>query len=111
MKKIKFSENWNNKLGCIYFTTARLSTPSKLEYYNSEIGNQFEVVLKGETHSIVTLRTVVTMKINELNHHFTHLDAGMKFTEFIDLMTKMYNKKPEWKGLETKLIVLLFKKT
>jgi hypothetical protein len=47
MKSIKFQHNWNNKLGCDYFTTIRRFTPDKLEYYKTAVDDEFDVLLNG----------------------------------------------------------------
>lgn len=107
--KIKFSKNWNNKLALEYFTTARLHTYSKLEHYLNNLNKDFDVFCGKDMPLIAELVDIVTYKIRELPRFFCFTDGAMNKEEFYKLMEKFYSKRPEWNGLDTKVIILTFK--
>ena len=109
MNKIKFSKNWNNKLNCLFFTTIRLATKEKVTYYESNVGNTFEVKVENDVHSKAILKTTSVLKLCELKHQLVFLDAGMNYIDFCDMMKKMYGKRPEWEEYSTKVLILLFR--
>lgn len=108
---IKFMENWNNKLNCSYFTTIRLYTKEKFNYYTDNLGNKFNVLLQGKKYckAILIGRYEWTLK-EVFAYHFNYLDAGLDIGNFIKLMRGFYRKKKEWKEWDTKVILLIFKK-
>jgi len=77
MPNIKFTHNWNNKLDCFVFTTIRRSFPSKDAYYDAQIGNVFQVMVKGELHSYATLRTVYKGAFETIHEIIKALDTGV----------------------------------
>lgn len=78
MKQIKFSHNWNNKLNNDIFTTIRKSTSEKQKYYNSLIGEQFEVMLKDSARGIATLLTVHEFEYRHIHPILLLLDTGIE---------------------------------
>ncbi len=76
MNQIQFSHNWNNKLECELFTTIRGSTPDKVKWYKSVFGSDFEVVLKGEVHSIARFIDMRLMKLSEVDRTVLMSDIG-----------------------------------
>lgn len=106
---IRFSKNWNNKLALEYFTTARLHTESKLGYYLNNVNKDFDVLCGKEKVSMAELVDVIVYAIKDLPQFFCYIDGAMNKEEFYKLMEKFYSKKPEWNGMDTKVIILTFK--
>lgn len=104
MKRIRFSQNWNGKLNCDYFTTVR---PASYDYKKDEIreiqnptGKNFRVkILKKEEKTI-----------EELTEKECFIDAALSKKEFVELMESFYKNKKFWKGKKTKVVALLLEK-
>ena len=119
MNKIKFSHNWNMKLNNNIFTTIRKSTKEKEEYYDNQIGNEFEVVLVRDINDIRPDRTMGTailidveeVRFSEIPLGLLYLDTGL--TGFDDI-NKEYEVKKLFRkfGIEamTKVLILTFKR-
>lgn len=86
MQKLKFSKNWNNKLGCEYFTTIRL--------HNDHLkrNEQREVELKGLVIGTIEIYDRITLTLAEIPNTTTTIDAGLIRPDFIGMMKKMYSK-------------------
>ena len=110
MAKLDFMDNWNRKLFCLFFTTARLWTEYKEDYYLSKVEETFEIKLKKNLFSKAILKEIFVAKIGDLQHdYFTWTDAGMNYADFLKFMEKLYGKKLQWKGEDTKMIIMLFR--
>ncbi len=114
MSNIRFSKNWNNKLELVYFTTIRMHTKNKFNYYKKEKDSNsvFNILLRGEKKGEAYL---VDMEVNELMYipeWLCLIDAGLNKEEFSKLMEEMYKEKykEEWKGPNTLFIILCFKR-
>lgn len=110
MSRIKFIKNWNNKLNCDYFTSVRLKTEKNLGYYHGGLNEEWDVLLNDVNFGKASLVSISIKALTDFTYIETYLDAGLKYVDFFELMEKMYSNKPEWKGFETDMIILLFKK-
>jgi hypothetical protein len=86
MKQIKFSQNWNNKLDCNYFTTIRLLSKKY------QIGETYEIVENEVTKLNATALDVIAIKTDSLNDFICYLDTGYSKDETIAMFQKMYPK-------------------
>jgi hypothetical protein len=110
MLQIKFSHNWNNKLGCNIFTTIRKHEEAKEEYYKANIGKTFSIVMsnnqiKGEITAWgeAELKSVYVEKISDISVLLLMLDTGMTSeANILELFKRL--------GVKDKAIILLFEK-
>lgn len=100
MDYIKFSNNWNNKLNCTFFTSIRL--PHK----KYTPGNILLVLSKGEYIYQAKVLHSKEVFLNKLTQFDTMIDAGMERTDFMYMMKKMY---PTYDFEKYPLIMPLFK--
>ncbi len=113
MNKIVFDENYNNKLNNKYFTTVRLWSQEKEDYYEKLVGKEFSVFLKGEFFckaKLIGLFDSYFQRIMESCPFFSYLDAGLNQDDFFVLMERMYSNKKEWKDEFTNFLILLFER-
>lgn len=76
MNKIKFSHNWNNKLGCNIFTTIRKYSFPKLQYYRRSLESGFLVELNGKTEGSAVLRGISILNLQEIPLSILQHDVG-----------------------------------
>ena len=103
---IKFSKNWNNKLGNFCFTTIRLHDKTKYDYYHKNIGKVFDVFLNGQKYSQAKLVTLESIKFKDIPKILLAIDTGkFNYFENVDILKKfgMYS-------VDSEMIVLLFEK-
>ena len=85
---LKFSNNWNNKLNCVYFTTLRLSN-------RFNIGHTVKVEFKEHSfYAEVVGKRTLTMKM--LNEFICGIDTGYSVAETEDLLQRMYHEVSDW---------------
>ena len=114
-RKISFSKNWNKKLNCDFFTTIRLYTGSKWEYYESNLSTSdglvyWDVILMGKKQFEAILVDIQIIQLGDIPEWLTLIDAGIYKDEFKELMIRMYSKKPQWSSYKTQMMILCFKK-
>ena len=109
---INFSKNWNKKLDCDYFTTIRLYTKEKIDYYveHYENGTLWGVNLKENLFCHAKLVDLEVRLLKDIPAWMCFIDAGMNLSAFHKLMEAMYRRKPEWNGQYTRMIILCFQK-
>ncbi len=107
---VDFYKNWNGKLDWGIIPTIRFYTVDKYIYYLDKIGYPLPINLKGKKHCIGYLWQVKKLLLKNIPSYFTFADSGLTPPDFYELMAKMYSKKPEWKGDNTLMIILLFVK-
>ena len=112
MHNIKFSQNWNNKLDGVYFTTVRLYTKEKAEYYYELFSNKENVaiLLNEKVSCIAKIVDMNVVLLKDIPPSVMMIDVGDDEVYFYDLMKSMYEKNPEWDGKFTRMIVLTLKK-
>lgn len=97
MKEIIFSANWNNKLGCIYFTTLRLHDQEKYRvgetYFIRGVGFAFYAEL-------VNIRIVPLKKVTDF---MACVDTGYPLPDALEILKGMYPEADD----ETQLDFLL----
>jgi len=88
--RLDFSHNWNNKLGCKYFTTLRLSG-------RFAIGDRVEVWFKdaflGVAEVLDKKRLASPAQINEW---VAGLDTGYSADETRNILARMYRDVTDW---------------
>lgn len=82
---IKFSQDWNKKLNCYYFTTIRLYNPAKFT-----IGKKYFIYCKNELAYTAEVVTVKHCLLNELTEFECYQDTGYSRADTIALLKKMY---------------------
>jgi uncharacterized protein YqfB (UPF0267 family) len=87
MKRIDFSQNWNNKLDCQSFTTLRFKNEEKYQ-----IGKVYEIYEGKNQHSklIAKLLDIKEFKFHEITEWIAHLDAGCSLREFKVIIEEIY---------------------
>lgn len=95
MNQIKYSHNWNNKLNCDVYTSIRKSTPEKKEYYKSNIGNVFDVILNGKLFNQKILWDVFDHEFGSLPLSLITLDTGFSPIDAKELFATFGIKNPE----------------
>lgn len=108
MREIKFSNNWNKKLNCDYFTTIRIYTKEKFDYYYGLYENKEEVVISIKEEEICSAKIVdINVKMLKDIPDFTCItDIGADRITFDTIMDSIYRKKPEWNHNFTRMIIL-----
>jgi hypothetical protein len=81
---IKFTENYNQKLLCPYFTTVRKHDP---EIYEKGRSYVIEFRQFGFLAQCLDLKTITPKAFNDF---LCYLDAGMSPTRFHEFMTQVY---------------------
>ncbi len=101
-KQIKFSHNWNNKLGNPIFTTIRNSQLGKFKYYKDLIGYGFDVLLKNKKYCYAELQQVEEFLFDDIPEGLLMSDTGMNFADAQQLFANF--------GIEygDKVIILTF---
>lgn len=113
MNSIKFSQNWNNKLDCSYFTTIRIYTKEKWDYYYDLFDSKEEVavLLKEKIKCVGKIVDIEIRLLKDISDFSVMVDAGVDRLTFEQLMESMYRKYPEWNGGFTRMIILCIQKT
>lgn len=88
VETIRFRRNWNNKLGCDFFTTIRLNSPKY------QRGNILRVILeeRGVLRTICDARVVEVrpLRIHQLNDWMCWLDSATDAPGAKELLWEMY---------------------
>lgn len=103
MLQIRFSHNWNNKLGNMVFTTIRKWDVEKADYYFGSKGKTFTVLLNDKEFGTAKLVDVAIGNINDLPEVLLLLDTGLTRQEEIMELFKKF-------GVKDKVIILLFER-
>lgn len=103
MNEIKFSNNWNNKLDCDYYTSIRVRSEKYV------VGNVFKVFLKNTLHHEAELIRVIPISLDNINDLMAYIDAGMDSIKLRYMLSKMYYHKVD---IDKEVFVyLLFEKS
>lgn len=98
---IDFSENWNNKLNCTYFTTIRLHNPKK--YIVSQKNTTF---LKKIPISNVLVVDVAVVTFDKIKPWVKMQDTGLSVTDFDKMVKTMYkNIVKDWEKQQWEIIL------
>lgn len=94
MQDIKFTQNWNNKLQCNYFTTIRSFNPSKYQLYTKfnvllKRGNNWEKIGTVEVVNIRNLRAI------DLQANECYCDTGYNKEQTLNIFQKMYSRRSQ----------------
>ena len=112
MKTIKFSNNWNKKLDNDYFTTIRLYSKEKFDYYYDlfERKEDVAILLKEQEKSIAKIVDIEVRLMRDIPDFSVMVDVGADRMTFNNLMSSMYSKKTEWNANFTRMIILTIRK-
>ncbi|KAA6335028.1 hypothetical protein EZS27_016691 [termite gut metagenome] len=106
MERIRFSNNWNNKLSNKAFTTLRLHNPHKYRQ-----GNRYEIEWQGKVLGIAVMRDIRHTTLANLNSFVTYLDTGYNVAQTINLLQTMYkNKGVNWNVQTLDFCLLVYEK-
>lgn len=97
---IEFSENWNRKLSCHFFTTIRLKNDKKFV-----LGQQYKIFLKGEYVITANLLQKIDCHLKQLPPVTCYLDTGYGKQETVEMLKKMYKNKVA--NFDTQLFTVL----
>ena len=106
MPHIRFSHNWNSKLNTDWFTTIRLWTPEKWEYYQSLVGKEVKIIMGDRIHFPAKVCNAEESTIMDLPYSTIVCDTGMEIHDAYELFEKFYHKKDEWNKWQTKMILI-----
>ena len=81
---VNFSENYNGKLNCHYFTTIR--SVSKANYFLLRIGEMFEVTLRHQPFCKVLLKDANVIALDKISPELMLIDTGT--SRYSDLLAK-----------------------
>lgn len=91
MNRIKFSYNWNKKLGCNAYTTIRLKNPAKYK-----VGEQYEIFLKNgkgwDQLANAKIVEIKEMRFSQINNYIAYLDTGYNVRQCKRVIQLMYKK-------------------
>lgn len=87
-EQLDFSANWNNKLSCTSFTSFRLHNPRKYA-----VGKKLSVMFQGKNLKDVEIRSIRTIKLDQVNEFIAQVDTGYSVEEFKKLVRTMYKNK------------------
>lgn len=98
IKKLKFSQNWNNKLSCNSFSTVRLWNSKKYQLIDVyQIILQRSVTGQFVDFGYARLQSISSFFLDKVSPAVTFLDANLDTIEFIQLIKIMYkNKNINW---------------
>lgn len=83
MKKLSFSKNWNNKLGCQAFTTIRRS-------FKSAEKEVLEIILNGEFVCYGRIESIEWISIDEITDRIAFVDTGFDAEKTKKLLSELY---------------------
>lgn len=98
---IKFSTNWNNKLGTICFTTIRPFCAPKYQ-----IGMTYNIILRDKIVKQATCIDIKHFKLIEITSFMSYLDANLSPKKFCELMYKFYSSKHDIEKMTFSFILL-----
>ena len=76
MDKMRFTQNWNNKLDCKYFTTIRKYDAAKFAYYDGKLNELDGICIGNENYCSAKLIKIVVCKLSEIDVLLKILDTG-----------------------------------
>lgn len=101
-KNINFSQNWNGKLNCKFYTTIRLYQPNY--YVENEM---YKINLQEKYHHNGLIHSIYSSKIYDITDRIYMLDTGYKKQQAIELLQNMYKAKNiDWNTQYLNIILL-----
>lgn len=107
---LRFIKNYNQKLGCKFFSTIRIATQKNIGKFKYGLGKQFNIRVGGVSRCYARLLSIEFMKIKNMPDYLFYLDAACGRDEFIELMAKFYGKNKAWKDEETECMLMIFER-
>ena len=105
---VNFSKDWNGKLSWGLIPTVRLFTVPKLIYYQDIKGQPTQIQLNSKKIHNGYLWILKRMLLKNIPSFVKIADSGLTPPDYDKLMQRMYGSKPEWKGGDTSMLVLIF---
>ena len=90
MNTIKFSYNWNRKLGNIAFTTFRMHNEGKYK-----VGERYKIECKGVVPFNAIILDIRKLKLEQINEFIARIDTGYSLEEFKTIVRRMYKEKAD----------------
>ena len=78
---VKFSHNWNGKLGNRVFATIRKHEDKKADYYKGLIGKKMGVELSGFPYCMASPLSLEERIFKDLPKAFVQVDTGLEYSE------------------------------
>ena len=101
MDTLNFNTNWNNKLGCNYYTTIRLHSKTRFE------GQKLKVVLKNEFLHDAQIIKIENCVLSQIGDRTAYLDTGYNRDGFCNIIQTMYkNKGIDWNTQVLDVIII-----
>ncbi|MCX6208346.1 MAG: hypothetical protein NTZ59_02295 [Bacteroidetes bacterium] len=102
MDYIKFSQNWNGKLHCKFFTTIRLAQSQRFF-----IGKMVDIFLKEQRLFDANIVSVIECLIDDLPEEICYINTGYNKQATVELMKKIYSAKNiDWSNQKLHIIFL-----
>lgn len=99
---LKFSQNWNNKLSCPYFTTMRLKDDNRFH-----IGETYDIVLKDQLLCHADIVDITHFFLKDINNFVAGLDTGYPAKQCQVMIATMYkNYNIDWDKRMLSLLLL-----
>ncbi len=100
--KIYFSQNWNGKLDCNFFTTLRLQNDNKYI-----VGESYEIVVKKVPFCVAKIVEVRYILLDDINDWVARLDTGYNADNCKVLLRTMYkHKNIDWRTQKLAYLML-----
>jgi len=90
METIKFSYNWNKKLGCLAFTTWRLHNERKYV-----VGKMYQIECKGVETFTAECVDIKHLMLSQVNEFIARVDTGYSVGEFKNIIYRIYKDKAD----------------
>ena len=102
-ERLEFTENFNNKLNCICFTTIRLHHPVR-----NAIGSVKQIYLKGVWKGNAKIMHAATLTLDRINLPVAKLDTGLLPDECRRLIRTLYKNRSgiNWEAQQLDYLLL-----
>jgi hypothetical protein len=87
MESINFSNNWNNKLNCKYFTTIRKHIPGRFKVWQ-----KVNILLHDKWKGQALIEDVRVLKMGTLNEWHCGIDTGYSVDKTRALLQRFYGE-------------------
>lgn len=85
--RIRFTHNWNEKLGWKLFTTIRMNSP----YHKAGIDREYDIILKNKKHAKAILLDVHTYNsLSKVPKFLIETDTGLGYEKAISMFRKTF---------------------
>lgn len=92
---LKMSNNWNNKLDCIIFSSFRRRTEANTVYYCDRFNRVFDILLNKRPYCTAKLVSVRLIPYRLIPLEALMLDTGYMSREAIDMLFESFGIMPD----------------